>query len=33
LSQQDAREPVEKVATADARRLCDRRLDWIEAVG
>jgi hypothetical protein len=33
LNRQDAREPVEQVAPADARRLCDRRLDWIEAVG
>jgi hypothetical protein len=33
LSRQDAREPVEQVAPADARRLCDRRLDWVEAVG
>ncbi len=33
LSRQDAREPVETVAPADARRLCGRRLDWIEAVG
>jgi hypothetical protein len=33
LSRQDAREPVEQVAPADAGRLCGRRLDWIEAVG
>ena len=33
LSRQDAREPLETVAPADAHRLCGHRLDWIEAVG
>jgi hypothetical protein len=32
LSREDAREPFETVAPAAARRLCGRRLDWIEAV-
>jgi hypothetical protein len=32
LSAVDAREPVETVAPADARSLCGRRLDWVEAL-
>jgi hypothetical protein len=28
----DSREPVETVAPADARSLCGRRLDWVEAL-
>jgi hypothetical protein len=32
LSREDAREPVVRVAPSQARRLCGRRLDWIEAV-
>lgn len=32
LSAEDARNPVETVSPADARSLCGRRLDWIEAV-
>jgi len=32
LSAVDVREPVETVAPADARSLCGRRLDWVEAL-
>ena len=32
LSREDEREPVQTVSPADARTLCGRRLDWIEAV-
>jgi hypothetical protein len=32
LSREDAREPVQTFSPADARALCGRRLDWIEAV-
>ena len=32
LSAVDSREPVETVAPADARSLCGRRLDWVEAL-
>ena len=32
LSAVDAREPVETVTPADARSLCGRRLDWVEAL-
>jgi hypothetical protein len=32
LSAVDAREPVETVASKDARSLCGRRLDWVEAL-
>ena len=32
LSREDAREPVQRVASSDARTLCGRRLDWVEAV-
>jgi hypothetical protein len=32
LSAVDSREPVETVAPKDARSLCGRRLDWVEAL-
>ena len=32
LSAVDVREPVETVAPADARSLCGKRLDWVEAL-
>jgi hypothetical protein len=32
LSAIDSREPVETVAPGDARSLCGRRLDWVEAL-
>jgi hypothetical protein len=32
LSPVDTREPVETVAPGDARSLCGRRLDWVEAL-
>jgi hypothetical protein len=32
LSAVDTREPVETVSPADARSLCGRRLDWVEAL-
>jgi hypothetical protein len=32
LSPVDSREPVATVAPADARSLCGRRLDWVEAL-
>jgi hypothetical protein len=32
LSRQDARDPVLRVPTSQARSLCGQRLDWIEAV-
>jgi hypothetical protein len=32
LSAVDTREPVETIAPKDARSLCGRRLDWVEAL-
>jgi hypothetical protein len=32
LSREDARNPVQTIAPANARSLCRRRLDWIDAV-
>ena len=32
LSREDAREPVQRVSPKDARSLCGRKLDWLEAV-
>jgi hypothetical protein len=32
LSREDARDPVQKISPSDARTLCGKRLDWIEAV-
>ena len=32
LSHQEARNPVQTTSPSDARSLCGRRLDWIEAV-
>ena len=32
LSREDARDPVRTISPSDARALCGRRLDWIEAV-
>ena len=32
LSREDAREPVQTISPSDARTLCGKRLDWIEAV-
>ena len=32
LSRQDARDPVQRIPLAQARSLCGRKLDWIEAL-
>ena len=32
LSREDARDPVQTISPSDARTLCGKRLDWIEAV-
>ena len=32
LSREDARDPVRTISPSDARTLCGKRLDWIEAV-
>jgi hypothetical protein len=32
LSREDARDPVQTISPSDARTLCGRHLDWVEAV-